>query len=201
MAGLFEQGSDMAKTFGIISVLINAATAIGKINLDFSEAISSKKKTISIATDAIAQGTAMFPLNPIVGGALIGAGTASLTSASAGLAVLRVNKGLQIAAVGITSGAQIAAILSAKKGANAAAGASGGDGGGAQAAPPAYSSGMSMATPEINTTGGANPATQISQTIQNSQQQPMRAYVVSSDISTQQQLDRKANRGATFNLG
>lgn len=202
LAGLFEQGSDMAKTFGIISVLINAATAIGKINLDFSEAISSKKKTISIATDAIAQGTAMFPLNPIVGGALIGAGTASLTAASAGLAVLRVNKGLQIAAVGITSGAQIAAILSAKKGANAAAGASGGDGGGAQSAPlPAYSSGMAMNTPQINTTGGANPATQISQTIQNAQQQPIKAYVVSGDITSQQQLERKANRGATFNLG
>jgi hypothetical protein len=29
----------------------------------------------------------------------------------------------------------------------------------------------------------------------------MRAYVVSGDITTQQQLDRKANRGATFGLG
>jgi len=201
LAGLFEQGSDMAKTFGIISVLINAATAIGKINLDFSEAISSKKKTISIATDAIAQGTAMFPLNPIVGGALIGAGTASLTAASAGLAVLRVNKGLQIAAVGITSGAQIAAILSAKKSANAATGGGGGDAGGAEAPLPAYNSGMAMNTPQINTTGGANPATQISQTIQNAQSVPIKAYVTSGDITSQQQLDRKANRGATFNLG
>jgi hypothetical protein len=30
---------------------------------------------------------------------------------------------------------------------------------------------------------------------------PVKAYVVSSDITSQQQLDRKANRGATFNLG
>jgi hypothetical protein len=60
---------------------------------------------------------------------------------------------------------------------------------------------MAMNTPQINTTGGANPATQISQTIQNAQSGPIKAYVVSGEIASQQQLDRKANRGATFNLG
>lgn len=66
---------------------------------------------------------------------------------------------------------------------------------------PAYNSGAATNIPQINTTGGANPATQISQTIQNSQQQPIKAYVVSGEIASQQQLDRRANRGATFNLG
>jgi hypothetical protein len=100
----------------------------------------------------------------------------------------------------------IAAALAAKKGieeidkVNVPGG--GGGGGSSVSAPlPEYSSGMAMNTPQINTTGGANPATQISQTIQNAQSVPIKAYVVSGEIASQQQLDRKANRGATFNLG
>ena len=76
-------------------------------------------------------------------------------------------------------------------------------GGIASAAPsiPAPPSIPSMGAPIINTQTANNPATQIGQTIQSANQQPIRAYVVSGDISTQQQLDRKVNRGATFGLG
>jgi len=42
-----------------------------------------------------------------------------------------------------------------------------------------------------------NPTTQIAQTIGNAQA-PIRAYVVSQDISSQQALDRRTNRAATF---
>jgi len=66
---------------------------------------------------------------------------------------------------------------------------------------PSYSGIPSISAPVVNTTTGVNPATQIGQSLQNANQQPIRAYVVSSDISTQQQLDRKVNRGATFGLG
>jgi hypothetical protein len=73
---------------------------------------------------------------------------------------------------------------------------------GSAAPAPSYGGGGASATmPTINTSGGANPATQISQTIQSSTSQPMRAYVVSGDISNQQQLDRRANKGATFANG
>jgi hypothetical protein len=193
---LFEEGSDMAKTFGIISVLVNAAAAIGKINLDFSEAISSKRKAISIATDAIAEGTAMFPLNPVVGGALIGAGTASLTSSSAGLAILQANRGLQIASVAITSGAQIAAILSAKKSATVASGGTGS--GGSTTPAPAYGgAAVGMAAPQIQATNATNPSTQIAQTL-GTAQAPIKAYIVSGEVSSQQALDRRTSRAATF---
>ena len=200
LAGLFEEGSDMAKTFGVISVLINAAATIGKINLDFHDAISSKRKAMSIATDAIAQGTAMFPLNPIVGGALIGAGGASLTASTAGLAVLQANRGLQIASVGITSAAQIAAILNAKK-SGAAASSGGNSSGGTDTPKPSYGGALTMATPQITGTEAAAPGSQIAQTIAMSSGKPVRAYVVSGDISSQQALDRKTSRGATFGLG
>jgi hypothetical protein len=73
--------------------------------------------------------------------------------------------------------------------------------GGASAPAPTYAGAPTANIPTINASGGANPATQISQTIQNASQSPMRAYVVSGDITTQQQLDRRANRGATFGLG
>jgi len=100
----------------------------------------------------------------------------------------------------------VAAVVATKKGidqinATQVPGGGGGSGANMQAPLPAYSSGMSTSIPTINTEGGANPATQISQTIQNAQSVPIKAYVVSGDITSQQQLERKANRGATFNLG
>jgi hypothetical protein len=54
-----------------------------------------------------------------------------------------------------------------------------------------------IGTPQINTTGGMNPTTQIAQTISASQK-PLRAYVVSQDIQSQNALDRRTNRAATF---
>jgi len=200
---LFEGGSDMAKTFGVISVLINAAAAIGKINMDFNEAISSKKKTIAMAADAVSQGTAMLPLNPFVGSALIAAGTASGTAAKTGLAILRGNKYAQIASVGLASGAQIAAILSEKKSGGAMVAASGGHGGEAAGGEgPSYSGAApTLSTPQFNTQPSATPGAQIASTLAMTSGKPIRAYVVSSDISSQQSLDRKVNRGATFSMG
>ena len=93
------------------------------------------------------------------------------------------------------------------------AGSGAGAGGGGGVAMPTYAGGGASASmPTISTTGGANPATQISQTIQGASSQPTRAYVVSTDISSQQQLDRRvslaarmgdrrSNRGATFANG
>lgn len=51
--------------------------------------------------------------------------------------------------------------------------------------------------PQIQTIGGASPTTQIAETIGRAQQ-PIRAYVVSGEISSQQALDRRTNRAATF---
>jgi hypothetical protein len=45
-----------------------------------------------------------------------------------------------------------------------------------------------------------NPTTQIGETISKSQR-PIRAYVVSGEISSQQALDRRTSRAATFSGG
>ena len=54
------------------------------------------------------------------------------------------------------------------------------------------------ATPQMAEGVGANPSAQIAQTIGNSQNQPIKAYVVSQDITSQQMLDRKVNASAVF---
>ena len=79
------------------------------------------------------------------------------------------------------------------------AGVTGGGGGGSigsapQLAPPRVGG---ATAPQIQTGEGINPAQQIGQTI-TAASAPVRAYVVSGDISTQQALDRRTNRAATF---
>jgi hypothetical protein len=66
---------------------------------------------------------------------------------------------------------------------------------------PSYGGGApSITTPQIQTTGGQNPNTQLAQTLSSSQK-PIRAYVISGDISSQQALDRRTSRAATFSAG
>jgi chemotaxis protein histidine kinase CheA len=58
----------------------------------------------------------------------------------------------------------------------------------------------SLQAPQITTTGGSNPTTQLAQTISNANR-PIQAYVVSGQVSTQQALDRRVNRAATLSGG
>jgi len=81
--------------------------------------------------------------------------------------------------------------------AGAAAGVSGG-GGGAVGAPPAFASPQGMSIPQVQTTPGATPQTQLAATIGTAQDRPIKAYVVSQDISSNQALDRRTNGAATF---
>ena len=67
-------------------------------------------------------------------------------------------------------------------------------------AAPTYGGAPTIAAPQIQTTGGMNPTTQLSQTITGAQR-PIKAYVVSGEISSQQALDRRTSRAATFSAG
>jgi conjugal transfer/entry exclusion protein len=57
-----------------------------------------------------------------------------------------------------------------------------------------------MTAPQITTTGGNNPTTQLAQTLSNASK-PIQAYVVSQNVSTQQALDRRINRASTLSGG
>jgi hypothetical protein len=57
----------------------------------------------------------------------------------------------------------------------------------------------SIQAPQLTgTTGGNNPTTQIAETLAGATNKPIRAYVVSGDVSSQQALDRRTSSAATF---
>jgi len=204
LIGVFEQGSDMAKAFGIAQVAINAASSIGQILVNSQAAQFEYNKAIATGNAAILAGIPKL-VNPITAGlgiAEIAAGKAAVAGGIAGKAATKINTGLQVAAVGVSSAAQIAAILSAGKGGKGAS-----SGGGASTSS-AGSNGVvpiapvvaSTTAPQIQTSGGQNPNTQLAETLMGASK-PVRAYVVSSEMSSQQALDRRTNRAATFSGG
>jgi hypothetical protein len=199
LATVFEQGSAAQKAFAIASVVINGAAAAGKILLDAKENISSATKVISQGVAAKAQGIAVAPLNPVIGGALIAAGTAATTAGGALLAKAKTSAAFQLAAVGVTTGAQIAAILGAGKGktsGGATASAGGGEGGGGT---PAFST-PTIGAPQIGATSAQQG--QLAGIVagaldrNNSEGRPIRAYVIGNDITTEQQLQRRIRTSA-----
>jgi membrane protein involved in colicin uptake len=55
-----------------------------------------------------------------------------------------------------------------------------------------------ISTPSVNIGGGNPQLDQIAQSINNNNNNPAKAYVVSTDVTSQQELDRKVKMGATF---
>jgi hypothetical protein len=195
---VFEQGSAMAKAFGIAQVAISAAATIGEIiiksqsaQMDYNKAIAAGNTTI-----AIGAANAFIPGMQGLAVAQLASGKAAVAAGIAGKAAVKINSALQVATVGVTSAAQIAAILGAGKSKSASTSSSAGGGGGTGIAPsvPTISS---IGAPQMQTTGGQNPTTQLAQTINNAQA-PLKAYVVSGEISGQMALDRRTSRAATF---
>ncbi len=110
---------------------------------------------------------------------------------------------------GLSIASSIAAAAKAIKQINAAPGPSGGGGGSvgsaaSVSAPIAAPRVAGTTAPEITgVEGGTNPTQQIAQTIaQRDNSTPIvKAYVVSGDVTSQQALDRRTNRAATFSGG
>ena len=110
----------------------------------------------------------------------------------------RIGGALSIAAVIASTAKGIQQINQA----GASVGATGGGGASAGAsATPAMPTAPQFSAPQIQTGQGMNPNTQIAQTIGAAQGRPVRAFVVSQDITSTQALDRRTNRAATFSSG
>jgi hypothetical protein len=110
-----------------------------------------------------------------------------------------ISAGLSIASTIASAAKSIAQINSQPGGSSGASGASGATAGAATAMPTAPRV-AATAAPEIQTTGGQNPNTQLAQTLGRASA-PIKAYVVSGDVSSQQALDRRTSRAATFSGG
>jgi hypothetical protein len=201
LVSVFGQGSDAAKAFGVAQVAINAAATIGSIILNNKQAQAEYNKAIAAGNATIALGisSAFIPGMQGIAAAQIASGKAAVGLATAGKISSKVNSIAQIATVGVTSAAQIAAILSAGKGSKVSGG-TGGSAEGALTPPPALPTVAPTAAPQIQTTGGMNPTQQIGETISASQR-PIKAYVISGDVTSQQALDRRTSRAATFSAG
>ena len=163
--------------------------------------LAGKNKALAIAGIVISQAAAIGQIIANTGLANAKALAASpLTFGQPWVTINTISAGLSIAATIASAAKSISQI-------NQAAGSAGVQGGGgssaaAQAPPPVYGGApTATATPQINTGAGANPTSQIAQTLSQTTKKPIQAYVVSTEISSQQALDRRTNRAATFSGG
>jgi hypothetical protein len=109
-----------------------------------------------------------------------------------------ISAGLSIASTIASAAKSIQQINQASSQAGVTGGGGGSVSGGApQIAPPRVGG---VTAPEIQTGQGINPTQQIGETIAGAQR-PLRAYVISGEVSSQQALDRRTSRAATFTGG
>ena len=168
-----------SKKLAIASVVIEQGAAIGKVIVDTARAISA-------ATAAAAP----FIANPITSVVA----TANLART---IATTKIAAGLSVA--GIVAGAArgIAQINKAEVPGGGGGSAAGGGGSFSIPTPPV----PSTSAPTILGGRPTDPSSQIAQTISGAMSRPIRAYVVSQDVSSTQALDRRVNNAATFSGG
>ncbi len=164
----------------------------------FLSQIAGKNRALAIAGVIIQQAASIGQIIANTGIANAKAVAASpLTFGAPWVAINTISAGLSIAA----SVAGAAKSISEINKAASQAGVPGGGGGSAVSAPSIAAPRVAgAAAPQIQTTGGMNPSSQIAETI-GAAQRPVRAFVVSGDVSSQQALDRRTSRAATFTGG
>ena len=160
--------------------------------------VAGKNKALAIAGVIIQQAASIGQIIASTGIANAKAVAASpLTFGMPWVAINSISAGLSIAA----SVAGAAKSISEINKAASQAGVQGGGGGSASSAPSiAVPRVAGAAAPQIQTGGGMNPNTQIAQTL-SAAQKPVRAYVLSGEVSSAQALDRRTSRAATFTGG
>lgn len=170
--GLLKELAGKNKKLAIAGVIVEQAAAIGKILVNTG--IANAK---SVAASPLTLGMPWVAINSI----------------SAGISI----------ASSIAAGAKaIQQINSAESGAPASGGSVPPAAGGAAASSvpePKLPQLEKMGAPQIvGTTGGNNPTSQIAETLAGATGKPVRAFVVSTDVTSQQALDRRTSRAATF---
>ena len=158
--------------------------------------IAGKNKAIAISGIIISQAAAIGQI--IANTAIANAKAAAALPLTLGQPFVTINTisaGLSIAST-IAAAAKSIQQINAQPGGSAGS-AGGGGGGGAQISAPRVAG---ISAPQINTGGGMNPSSQIAETL-GAAQKPVRAYVVSGDVSSAQALDRRTSRAATFTGG
>jgi hypothetical protein len=160
--------------------------------------VAGKNKALAIAGIIISQAASIGQIIASTGIANAKAVAASpLTFGAPWTVINTVSAGLSIAA---TIAGAVKSIQQINSAASQAGVTGGGGGGGSVGAAPALPKISGAAAPQIQSGQGINASSQIAQTI-GAAQKPVRAYVVSGDVSSQQALDRRTSRAATFTGG
>lgn len=163
--------------FGILADMAGKSRALQAVAIIGENAVSAAKQIISTKA-ANAAVTAKYALLP--GGAILAAAEKKLNNISLGIG---------LAASAVATGKALSALKTGGGGGQASSfrGAAGGDGSGTSA----------PQVPDFNIVG-ASSTSQLAETIAGQEKQPVKAYVVSDDVSTQQALDRKIVKGASI---
>lgn len=161
--------------------------------------IAGKNKGVAIAGVIIEQASNIAKIVANTAAANAKAAAAfPLTGGAPWTIINTVSAGLSIASTIAAASKAISQIKST----NSESATGGGVGASASAPPPTYGGAPSaMASPQIQTGQGINASSQIAQTVAAASGKPVRAYVVSGDVSSAQALDRRTNVAATFSGG
>ena len=159
--------------------------------------IAGKNKKVAIAGIVIEQAAAIAKI--IANTAIANAKSVAAFPITGGMpwvAINTISAGLSIASTIASAAKSISAINSSDNATSAQAGTSNLPKGGMSA--PVAPSVAGVSAPVIQGTQSATPGEQIAGTLAAVTGKPMKAYVVSGDISSQQALDRRTSNSATF---
>jgi len=169
--GLLKTLAGENKKVAIAGVVVEQAAAIGKILVNTG--IANAK---AVAASPLTFGAPWVLINSI------SAGLSIASSIAAGVKAIQ-----QINSAGSGGAASGGGAIPGKSGASSA---------------PAIPQIERTNVPQITgTTGQASPGAQIAGTLSKASEKPIKAFVVSGDITSQQALDRRTTRAATFSGG
>jgi Leucine-rich repeat (LRR) protein len=162
--------------------------------------IAGKNKGLAIAGVVISQAAAIGQI--IANTAIANAKSVAASPLTVGqpwVAINTISAGLSIASTIASAAKSIQQINSVNE--SSSGGAAQGAGGGASLpTPPSAPTVAAVQAPQIQTQGGNNPTQQLGETI-GAAKAPLKAYVVSGEVTSQQALDRRTSRAATFSGG
>jgi hypothetical protein len=174
LAGIAKDGSTLAK----VALALEKGAAIADIIIKAQQSIATQTAATQAAN---LQATAAYASIPFIGPTIAGVQIASNQAMLAkGIAATKISAGLSVASI-------IATSLTSK-------------GGGVQA--PTAASSQAPAAPQIQAPAfnvvGATQTSQLAQTISQAEDKPIKAFVVASDVSTAQELERSTIEGASI---
>jgi len=161
--------------------------------------LAGKNKALAIAGIVVSQAAAIGQI--IANTAIANAKAAAATPLTLGqpfVAINTISAGLSIVSTIAAAAKSIQQINSSGNSTSSPASSAGG--GASLPSPPTAPSVAAVQAPQIQTQGGQNPTQQLGETI-GAAKAPLKAYVVSGDVTSQQALDRRTNRAATFSGG